>query len=212
MPESETSSATWSSSTTLPHVQFDHAIDQRRHFVEAVAGNQHGGVFQALGQQVEENLARFRVKVGGRFVHHQDVGVAAQGNGDQQFLLHAAGELDERQVRHLARSRPRRCAISSMRCRSLLHSEAEKSTNWPTGIFSGGGSCGTKPIFAEHLGAFARGRQSIDGHFAIVGVFTEQAADQGGFAGAVGADQGNPLAELDFEVDIIEDLVALECF
>jgi hypothetical protein len=55
----------------------------------------------------------------------------------------------------------------------------------------------------------ARG-EAVDGHLALVGVFAEQAADQGGLAGAVGADQGDALAQPDVEADAVEDAVALE--
>ncbi len=39
--------------------------------------------------------------------------------------------------------------MSSMRAGAVRHSAAAKSISWPTGIFSGGGSCGTKPTRAN---------------------------------------------------------------
>ena len=45
----------------LAHVHFDDAIDQRRDLVETVAGDDHRRILKPLGEQVEENLARFRV-------------------------------------------------------------------------------------------------------------------------------------------------------
>ena len=37
----------------------------------------------------------FGIKVGSGFVHHQHLGVAAEGDGDQEFLLHTAGKTNE---------------------------------------------------------------------------------------------------------------------
>jgi hypothetical protein len=41
----------------------------------------------------------------------------------------------------------------------------------------------------------SRADRAVDGDLAVVGVFAEQAADQRGLAGAVRADQRDPLAQ-----------------
>ena len=52
--------------------------------------------------------------------------------------------------------------MPSMRCASEPHSAAAKPISWPTGIFSGGGSCGTKPTVASTCVRSRRGaRPSI---------------------------------------------------
>ena len=97
-----------------------------------------------------------------------------------------------------------------MRCGSLPQSEAAKWINWPTGIFSGGGSCGTKPMLPSTVVRSRARRMALDGDRAVVGVFTEQAANQRGLAGTVGTDQGDTLAEPDLEVDAVEHAGAAE--
>ena len=64
---------------------------------------------------------------------------------------------------------------------------------------------------AQHFGTVAARIEAVDGDLAIMRVFAEQAADQGGFAGPVGADQGDTFAESDIEADAIEDTGAAEC-
>jgi hypothetical protein len=65
---------------------------------------------------------------------------------------------------------------------------------------------------AENRRAVAARVEAINGDRAIVGVFAEQAADQGCFAGAVGADQCHPLTEFDIEADAVEHAGAPEVF
>ena len=65
---------------------------------------------------------------------------------------------------------------------------------------------------AEHRRALAARVEAIDGDLAVVGVFAEQAADQRGLAGAVGADQRDAFAEPDVEVDAVEHAGAPEVF
>jgi len=48
-----------------------------------------------------------------------------------------------------SKSRPRRWDIAFIRLGSLPQTPAAKRISWPTGIFSGGGSCGTKPTRAS---------------------------------------------------------------
>jgi hypothetical protein len=65
---------------------------------------------------------------------------------------------------------------------------------------------------AEHRRAVAARVEAVDGDLALVGVFAEQAADQGGLAGAVRADQRDALAEADIEADAVEHAGAAEGF
>ncbi|MPN24660.1 hypothetical protein SDC9_172062 [bioreactor metagenome] len=63
---------------------------------------------------------------------------------------------------------------------------------------------GNETDLAEHGGAMATRVQTVDADATVEGVFAEQATDKGGFAGAVGADQGDPFADPDVEADAIE--------
>ena len=82
---------------------------------------------------------------------------------------------------------------------SLPHTVAPRSrAARPTGIRSGGGSCGTKPTRRSTSRARWRaGRRPATATRPVVGVLAEQAADQRRLAGAVGADQRDALAGLD---------------
>jgi hypothetical protein len=94
----------------------------------------------------------------------------------------------------------------------VLHRAAEKLINWPTGIFRGGGNCGTKPIRPSTSVRSNRGLWPWISTFAVVGVLAQQAADQRGFSGPVGANQGDALAQSDFQVDAVENARASERF
>ena len=65
---------------------------------------------------------------------------------------------------------------------------------------------------AEYRRPVASRVEAVDGDFTVVRVFAEQAADQGGLAGAVRANQGNPFAKSDIEADAVEHARTAEVF
>ncbi|MCK7496902.1 MAG: hypothetical protein MZW92_42925 [Comamonadaceae bacterium] len=163
-----------------------------------------------LGQQFEEDLARFRIEVGRRLVHDEEVGIAPECDGDEQLLLLAAGELDEglrldpfrveaqpqSQIRHASR-------IAAAQRRRKVEQLPDRHPQ-------GRRQLGHESDACQNAGAVGARRLAVDRDAAVVHVLAQQAADQGGLAGAVGADQRHPFAEPDLQADVVEDLVALE--
>ena len=62
----------------------------------------------------------------------------------------------------------------------------------------------------ENFGTLLSRVLAIDAHLPQTLVFTQQAADQRGLAGAIGAHQRNPVAPVDVQVDAVEHPVALK--
>jgi hypothetical protein len=194
----------------LAQVQLDHPVDQRRHLVDAVAADQHGAALGSFGQQFEEDAARLRVEVGRRLVHHQHARVAAERDGDQQLLLHAARQAVEG-------SREDRTDLQPQPCGDLVHTRAGRAAQ-------GGGEVdqladrhlqGRRQLRheahqAEHARALAPRVQAGDPHLAFVRVLAQQAADQRGLAGTVAADQGHAFALGQRQVEIVEHAHAAE--
>ena len=169
-----------------------------------MAGNQHGDVLLALGEKFEEYLARFRIEVGGGFVHHQHLRIAPERNCDQQLLLHAAGELDER-------ARQDRCQIeaqalcqfmnASRVCVAQCCGEVDQLRHRH---FQRRRQLRHETDRPQHCRALLARITPLDGDLAVEGIFAQQAADQRGLAGAVGADQCNALGQSDLEADVVE--------
>jgi hypothetical protein len=138
--------------------------------------------------------------------------VAAEGDGDQQLLLHAAGEATKGRARIGATSRPEAPGDSAwMRWRSEPHTAAAKLDQLADRHLQRRRQLRHETDLAEHLRALRGAGEAVDGDLALDGVLAEQAADQRRLAGAVRADQRDALAEPDLEVDAVEHAVlALE--
>jgi hypothetical protein len=155
-PESETSSATRSSSTTLPMsistTRLTSAETSLRRWLEISMVCPPGA-----RRAVRRRSCAPRVEVGGRLVHDQHLRLAPERDGDQQLLLHAARELDEgpRQDRRRGRGRgvapARGCAAGS-----VPHSAAAKSISWPP-AFSAAAAVAARNRSRQHRRALRRG-------------------------------------------------------
>jgi hypothetical protein len=141
--------------------------------------------------------ARLGVEVGGGLVHDEQLGLTAQRDGDEQLLLLAARELEEGLRSATLRRRGRGAAMRFDALRVVPETAAEKRSSSFTGIFSGGGSCGTKPTRLSTSVRCARGALAANLDLPAVRVLAEQAANHRRLAGAVGADQRDALAQLD---------------
>jgi hypothetical protein len=154
-------------------------------------------VVLALGEQLEEDLARLGIEVGGRLVHHQHLRLAAERDGDEDLLLLAAGELDE--------------GLAADALDVEAEAQRQRGDALRVGAAQRGGEADQladrhlqrrrqlrhEADLRQHLGAVRARRPPVDGDLAFMGVLAEQAADQRGLAGAVGADQGDALAQPD---------------
>ena len=194
----------------LALVQFDDPVDQGRHLVQAVAGDEHGGAVLALGQEVEEDTPRLGIEVGRWLVEDQEVGLTPQGDTDEQFLLLPAGELDEgvtAKALHIQaqvsgdRDHPRRIGLADPggEGQELAHRHAQ-----------GRRQLGHETDAGQDPLPLLAGIEPIDGHPALIVVLPQQAADKGGLAGAIGADERDAVAALDLQVDALEDGLAAE--
>jgi hypothetical protein len=157
-----------------------------------------------FGEEFEEDLARLGVEVGGRLVHDQHLGVAAQRDGDQELLLHAARELDEgpRQDRvEIEAEAPGQCVDFG---RIGAAQRGGKIDQLRHGHFQRRRQLRHEAYRAQHRRALLARVAAVDGDGAVVGVFAQQAADQGGLAGAVGADQRDALGQPDLQADVVE--------
>ena len=75
-------------------VHDDHAVGEPAHDAEVVADVDDRGVTAAqLGDDLEQARLRDHVEPGRRLVHHDQVGLAREGDRDRDALLLAAGEL-----------------------------------------------------------------------------------------------------------------------
>ena len=194
----------------LALIQFHDPVDQGRHLVQAVAGDDHGGAVLALGEEVEKDAARLGVQIRRRFVEDQDLRVPAQGDADQELLLLAPGELDEgvtaetghvqpQMAGHLRHPRRIGAADPGGEGQELAHRHAQ-----------GGRQLRHEADLGQDLFAVCARVQAIQGDQALAMVFPQQTADEGGLAGAVGADEGHPVPPLDLQVDAPEDGLAAE--
>ena len=189
-------------------VHLDHPVDQRRHLVEPVAGDQHSGRVLALRQQPEEDVPGIGVKVGGRLIHHQQLGVAPERDADQELLLLSARELDEGLAAHPAHIEPE-AQRHGLDAPGLGPADpGGEGDELPHRHLEWRRELGHEADLGEDLLAVLPRVQPVDPHPPLTGVLPEQAADQGGLSSPIGAHQGDAVSTLDAEVDPLEDLLA----
>ena len=157
-------------------------------------------------------MSGFWVQVSCRLVQHQQFAVPAKRDGDQQFLLLPAGELDERLTVKTLHVQPQpsgdllhTLGISTAQSGGKAHQLAHRH-------FQRRGQLRNKAHFGEHRAALLTRIHAIHENPSLTGVFTQQTADQRGLAGAVGTHQRHAVATFDGEIYALEHLVSAKPF
>lgn len=170
-----------------------------------MAGNDHRRVVKTFCQQVEEYLARFRIKIGGRLVHDQHIGIATECNGDQQLLFHAAGEADKLAGENAFDIQPEALGNGVDTLRVGTAQRRREPDKLSDRHFQRRRQLRHKPDVAKYCRPVLTRVQPVDGNRAVKGVFAQQAANQCCLAGAVRTDQRDTLANTDIEADTVKN-------
>jgi hypothetical protein len=144
-----------------------------------------------VGQQVLEQVERVHVEVVGRFVEHQQVGGLGQGAGQQQAVALAARQARDR----LAQLGLGEQEVLGVGGDVLGHRRAPGWSRRRRGSGRPTGSCRTAPSRDWSSRTTSRLVPSLT--VPASAQFAQQQLDQGGLAGAVGADDGEAVAAQD---------------
>ena len=181
---------------------------------QVVGDEQHRDVQRP--QDVGELAARGRVEVGRRLVEHQDLRLHGEHRGDGDPAALAEGEVVRRAVgvlRHPDRLERLRAPGARARRRAGRGSSGPKATSsrtvpmnsWSSGSWK---TMPTRRRISSRLSLVTGSPETATlprpGHQDAVEVQHER-----GLAGAVGAEQRDPLALVDVEVDAVQRLVAV---
>ena len=162
------------------------------------------------GKFVLERAAGERVEGAERFVEEEDTGLHREGAGDGNTLAHAAGEF-ARDLPEGGREVDGRDVFFDVGAAGLGRPGWEDLVDGESDVFVDG-EPREEAVVLEHdaaVGAGAVHAFTVKEDFAGVG-FGEAGEERhkGGLAGAGVADDGDELAFLDLEVDVVEDVAA----
>src|SRR6185312_5341884 len=180
----------------------DDAAGEGVGFVEIVGGEQDG--FAAGGERAHlapEGAAGFDVHADGGLVEEDEAGVAREGEGEEDALLLAAGELAVESVFHALEagdaddfgSGQRVGVIAAEQVNVLADAKGVRDAGDLEHGSNGGAGFGVAGIAAHDAHAAAGGSDEA-----------EQQADGGGFPRAVGAEQGDNFSGIERERELIE--------
>ena len=185
---------------------------------EVVGGDDDGCAAGGdIAEGVDEVVVGDGVEGGGGLVEQQQVGFAGEGAGDQDALLLPTGEFGDLAAREVGDFHRVQCGVDGVvgvgdRTASDTVFPAEAIAAHFDDFADGDGEVPVDGAGLGHVadaGADAAGRAAVDQDFAVGGLErAEDGFEQGGFAGAVAADQGGECAAGDLEVDLLKHGIA----
>ena len=197
-------------------VEADDAGEVNGDGVDFVGGEDDGdaGVVEVV-EEVHYVVAGFDVDAGGGFVQQEEFGAADEGAGEEDALLLAAGELSDVAFGQAGDAQSLHHILGEF---AFLFAEPGEegvghSAAHHYGFLYGDGEV---PVDGFELGDVAGaaaacfGGSVVDAHFAGLDLGgAEYGAQQGGFAGAAGAEEADEVAGHNAEADFVEDAGAV---